>query len=239
MQDIYDWRPEIDNMPARQRKSFPDLQDEEFWELYEVGKRFSMIHVTGFHNIYTSVKYVCENQVSGDFVECGVWLGGASIFAALAFEKFGGANRKVYLYDTFAGFPENSYDVRHGERVRGPRYRNFRKAVEANLKGAGVKPEAYEIVEGPVEETLERDLPSSISILRLDTDHYSSTKKEMVTLYPVLSEAGVLIIDDYGAYEGSRRAVDEYLKSANAPLMLTRVDKGIRSALKLSSSSMN
>lgn len=231
MKNIYDWRPEIDKLPTRQRANFPDIPDEDFWRLYDIGKQYSMIHVTGFFNIYSSIRYVCENGIEGDFVECGVWLGGASIFAALAFRHFGATQRKVHLYDTFAGFPENSYDVRAGEKVRGPRYKNFRKAVEGNIRDSGISEKDYTIVEGPVEQTLAQALPTQISILRLDTDHYSSTRIEMEQLFPRLSQQGILIVDDYGMYEGSRRAVDEYLSSINCKLLLTRIDKGIRSAI--------
>jgi hypothetical protein len=233
MQNIYDHIPEIDKMPSRRRESFTDIHDEDFWRLYDIGKQFSMIHVTGFFNIWTSVRYVCERDIPGDFVECGVWLGGASIFAALAFDFLGARNRVVHLYDTFAGFPENSYDVLNGKQVVGPQYPNFRKAVETNIKASGVRQDACRIVEGPVEETLRSDTPARISILRLDTDHYPSTRAEMDVLFPALSEGGVLIVDDYGIYKGSRRAVDEYLAATKRPLMLTRIDMGVRTALKI------
>ena len=67
-------------------------------------------------------------------------------------------------------------------------------------------------IEGEVEKTLlyEENLPKKISILRLDTDFYSSTKKELEILYPRLVSGGVCIIDDYGYWKGARQAVDEY-----------------------------
>jgi hypothetical protein len=109
---------------------------------------------------------------------------------------------------------------------------NFRQAVESNIEAAGIAGDAYRIVEGPVEVTLLMGHHGDISILRLDTDHYSSTAIEMRVLFPKLTELGVLIVDDYGAYEGARRAVDEYLAEQKRPLMLTRVDRGVRTAVK-------
>ena len=72
-------------------------------------------------------------------------------------------------------------------------------------------------IEGPVEKTLnyEKNLPEKISILRLDTDWYSSTKKELEILYPRLVKGGVLIIDDYGSWKGCKQAVDEFFENSN------------------------
>ena len=70
-----------------------------------------------------------------------------------------------------------------------------------------------EFVEGPVEKTLnEKNIPKRISLLRLDTDWYSSTKKELDALYEKVSKGGVIIIDDYGHWGGSKKAVDEFFK---------------------------
>jgi hypothetical protein len=235
MQNIYDYMADIDQLPTRRREAFPDIDDESFWRLYDIGKRFSMVHVTGFFNLWTSIRYVVEKDIPGDFVECGVWLGGASIFAALAFDFLGCKNRMVHLYDTFAGFPPNSsdFDLRQGKQICGPQYANFRKAVETNIQASGVRQDVYRLAEGPVEETLKSGSPAQISILRLDTDHYVSTRAEMNALFPALSEGGVLIVDDYGIFAGARRAVDEYLAATNTTLMLMRIDEGIRTALKV------
>jgi O-methyltransferase len=229
--NIYDYKADIDRMETRKRSTYPDIIEEGFWRLYDIGKKYSMIHVPGFYNIYNSIKYVVEHNIPGDFVECGVWLGGASLFAGLAFRHFGQPNRKVHLYDTFYGFPVGSRDVRLGKEVGGPQFDNFRQAVEDNLNREGLTD--YIIKEGSVEQTLLQDIPASISVLRLDTDFYPSTKVEMEILYPVLSPRGVLIIDDYGLYQGSRQAFDEYMEKRNMSLLLNRIDNGVRSAIKL------
>jgi hypothetical protein len=76
-------------------------------------------------------------------------------------------------------------------------------------------------VKGDVAETLNtNEIPESICLLRLDTDFYESTKKEMEVLYPRLSDKGILILDDYASWTGARQAVDEYFKAHNLkPLM--------------------
>lgn len=77
-----------------------------------------------------------------------------------------------------------------------------------------------------VEDTVPADAPDTISILRLDTDWYTSTRHELTHLYPRLSSGGVLIIDDYGYWQGSRTAVEEFLAETGARLLLTRISAG-------------
>ena len=69
-------------------------------------------------------------------------------------------------------------------------------------------------IKGKVEETLnvKQNIPDKISLLRLDTDWYSSTKKELEVLYEKVSPGGVIIIDDYGHWGGAKKAVDEFFK---------------------------
>jgi hypothetical protein len=75
-------------------------------------------------------------------------------------------------------------------------------------------------------------MPSGISILRLDTDWYESTYHELNHLFPVLSTNGILIIDDYGYYRGSREATDQYFEENNTQIFLNRIDLSGRMAFK-------
>jgi hypothetical protein len=85
---------------------------------------------------------------------------------------------------------------------------------------------------GEVETTIPDQAPQEIAVLRLDTDWYESTHHELVHLYPRLSEGGVLIVDDYGHWQGARRAVDEYFASDAAPILLSRIDYTGRMGVK-------
>ena len=83
--------------------------------------------------------------------------------------------------------------------------------VKHNIK-VKVPNNNIKLIKGPVEETLlvQDNLPEKISLLRLDTDFYNSTKIELEILFPRLIKGGFLIIDDYGHWKGSRKAVDDY-----------------------------
>ena len=98
--------------------------------------------------------------------------------------------------------------------------------VRQTLELSPLDSERFKPIPGLVEETLdsEREIPENLAILRLDTDWYESTLKELEVLYPRLSPGGVLIIDDYGHFTGARKAVDEYFRGRNESVLLHRSD---------------
>lgn len=231
LHDIYDLRPDIENAKTRQRTSYPEITDPEFWEAFEIAKPFSMLHVTGFYNIFQSLRYVGASGVPGDLVECGTLLGGSSIFMALLRDRFGLADRRLHVFDTFFGFPEGSTDTKRGAPARGPRYQSFFEAARANFEATSGT-EGVEFHVGPVEETLDAFETPTLALMRLDTDYYTSTRKEFEVLYPHLSDGGVLIVDDYGYYDGCRRATEEYLASVRPTPLLNRIDPGVWAGVK-------
>jgi hypothetical protein len=179
-----------------------------------------------------AARHVCSQNILGDFVECGVWRGGNSILAADVFRRFD-SSRKVHLFDTFAGMTEpTEHDVdRSGRHV----FKKFADAskddhntwcyasvdeVMANVSRYGLSAQAR-YIKGDIVQTLDREdvLPERISVLRLDTDWYESTKKELQVLYPRLQCGGILIIDDYGHWGGARKAVDEYFRDIPKPFL--------------------
>jgi hypothetical protein len=216
--------------------------DPEFLELYLTCKSKTMTSVERMFALYKAVEYVCRQSVPGSFVECGVWRGGSSMLAALSFLRHADL-RKLYLYDTYAGMSEPAaIDV----SSRGPASDRWIQAqnndhnewcyssleeVKRNLAATNYQPSRIRFVEGKVEETIPATIPEQISILRLDTDFYESTLHELRHLYPLLVRGGVLILDDYGHWEGARKAVDEYF-SAGGPL-LSRIDSNGRIGIRV------
>lgn len=107
--------------------------------------------------------------------------------------------------------------------------------VKNNCKKFNTNLDKFIFVKGDVTQTLlnKSNLPKKISVLRLDTDFYESTRIELDILYPLLSPKGVLIIDDYGSWTGSKKAVDEYFKMKDFKPLLNVIDRGGRSSIKL------
>lgn len=221
----------------------PDVdRDPVFSRIFEQARPFSMTSKEVMFSLYDSIRYVVTNGIPGDFVECGVWRGGCSLTAALTLRELGDTSRRLHLYDTYEGMTKpTEHDIdceggSAGEYIE--RFGDDGKWCYASLEDVrdtfyshGFDENLVRFVKGDVLQTLKQDLPETISVLRLDTDWYESTKFELEQLYPNISRNGVLIIDDYGHWEGSRLAVDEYFSSRGS-LLLNRISVGVRSAIK-------
>ncbi|MDN5794481.1 MAG: TylF/MycF family methyltransferase [Intrasporangium sp.] len=184
------------------------------------------------------LRYLHRYGIEGDIVECGVWRGGSMMAAALTLMELGDAGRELYLYDTFEGMSEaTEEDMRR---------RDGRSAADL-LTGAGVDsalraratledvregmdsigyPGPIHYVQGKVEKTIPGTAPERIALLRLDTDWFASTAHELEHLYPRLAPGGVLILDDYGYWDGARKATDDFLDRTGEQLFLVRISEG-------------
>lgn len=233
--------------PSRIAASHPDLAGEhEFIAFAERVWPCTMTSIDRLWALYESVRYVAGSGIDGAVVECGVWRGGSSMLSALTLQALGSADRDLYLYDTFEGMSDpTAHDagrdepdlVEEWDRFKGDTaHPVFAHAslddVRANMASTAYPQDRMHFVQGKVEDTIPATLPGPIALLRLDTDWYESTRHELEHLYPLLAPGGVLLIDDYGYWQGARRAVDEWLATLPSPLLLTRVDDTARLALK-------
>jgi len=205
--------------------------DKDFLELWEQVQEYTMISVERAFAVFQSVQYICTNNIEGDWVECGVWKGGASMLAALCFMKLSDFYPHLWLYDTFTGMTapdEHDRIAVSGQAVseRNPEgwWAAGLEDVRQNLLSTGYPGEKLHFIKGDVEETLIKEKPADISLLRLDTDWYASTYAELKHLYPCLKKGGVLLIDDYGHFTGARKAVDQYFSELQINPLLQRVD---------------
>ncbi|MFQ5937536.1 MAG: TylF/MycF/NovP-related O-methyltransferase [Acidiferrobacterales bacterium] len=226
---------------------------DDFGKDLAVVREYTMLSRRRLLSLYECVLECERSDVRGDYVECGVWKGGAVGLMALANLRHGKNRRDLHLFDTFEGIPEPDESV-DGERA----------VKEAKRLGVGFQgrltsnPQFYEKMDREVgtlesnkrllEETVGYDsrfihyhkgffqqtVPKaveeidSIAILRLDGDWYASTKVCLDYLYDKVVSSGFVIIDDYGAYEGCRRAVDEFLAARQIKVKLREVGAELR-----------
>lgn len=153
-----------------------------------------------------------EKEISGDIVECGVWKAGNIIIARKL-----SPNRVCWLYDTFTGMTEpQDVDIHHdgwaAKHKPGWCAASVEEVTEILADNRVLDNRLTRFIIGDVIQTLlvRENLPEKIALLRLDTDWYASTLVELQILYPRLERGGFLIVDDYGHWQGARRAVDEY-----------------------------
>ena len=220
------------------RLSNVDLRDVSVQErrIIDVVLPFTGTSVERILALMNAVTYITKNRIPGDITECGVWRGGSMMAVALTLLAHGDQSRRLFLYDTYEGMSEptdhdttpwgDSAAAMLGRYPRGtgPWCHAGMAEVRANLVSTGYPAERIIMVAGKVEDTLPRHLPDALSLLRLDTDWYESTKHELTHLYPLLVRNGVLIIDDYGHWEGARKAVDEYFQAQPGAHFLHRID---------------
>ena len=223
----------------------PDL-DADVLATWEAVKPFTMTSLERIVAVCDAAQYIARHHIPGDIVECGVWRGGSTLAALRTLIQVDDVARDVYMFDTFEGMPEPSqHDRAVSEHLAADLLDKEEKdedsvlwayapleSVKATVGQAGYPANKLHFIQGRVEETLPTHTPDQIALLRLDTDWYESTRAEMAHLFPRLVVGGVIIIDDYGHWEGARRAVDEYLSEHSVRLMLQRIDYTGRMAVK-------
>lgn len=203
------------------------------WTMTSAERIYALIH---------AVRYITDRGIEGAIVECGVWKGGSMAAVARTLLQAQDATRQLYLFDTFEGMSQpTSRDVDYEgndaaaimKRDEGYKCANAPlDAVRKVLQDTKYPADQIHFVPGRVEDTIPASAPTSISLLRLDTDWYESTKHELVHLFPRLSRNGVIIIDDYGHWKGSRQACDEYFAENGISILLNRIDYTGRMAVK-------
>lgn len=213
-------------------------------KLIDLISKYSMTPKIRIYNLIQALRHLEHNEVQGDYVECGVWKGGNLILFKKFLEKNNLISKKIYAYDTFEGMTTpSSYDYNLSTKesaeniLKGDKDRKTNnwgicslEDVKSNILKTVGNLDSIEFVKGPVEETLNNKIPNKISLLRLDTDWYSSTKKELEVLYDNVTPGGIIIIDDYGHWGGTKKAVDEFF--LNKYVWMHYVDYACRLIIK-------
>jgi Macrocin-O-methyltransferase (TylF) len=207
--------------------SEPDIDDDEFRFATQFAAHYvnsdavSMITLARFDNIQNCIQDVLRNGVPGDFIETGVWRGGAAIFMRGALKAYGVTDRAVWAADSFEGLPVPDADrfpleakVQSGP-VMQKLYHNLAASLEdvkRNFAAYGLLDDQVKFLKGWFHDTLPTAPIGVLSLMRLDGDFYESTTDALNSLYDRLSIGGYVIIDDYGqdSWTYCRRAVDDF-----------------------------
>ena len=228
--------------PRPPRREFPLDFDEQFQDIIRQVRPYTMTDINKLHVLLSATQYVVRHGLAGDFVECGVWRGGSMHAAARMLDSLGDRERDLYLFDTYEGMPPPSEADARGGRSAADLLASSAKDtrmwaiasledVKAGFETVPYPAERVHFVPGKVEDTIPAHLPERIALLRLDTDWYESTAHELVHAYERLVPGGVLLLDDYGDWEGAKLATDEFLERTGEPLLLVRMSTG-RAAVK-------
>lgn len=180
-----------------------------FEQVARIAAKPAWIGRAKMYSLYSGVKYVLAEGIAGDVVECGVAKGGSALVLAAALA----GERRLWLYDTFAGLPKPSKD--------NP---DYAKAVKKTGGCKGTKQQVLgllerhdlsrrvQLVKGLYQETLQYPGVGQIAFLHIDCDWYESYMAVLGALYPRVSPGGLVQFDDYGHWAGAKKAVDEFFK---------------------------
>lgn len=216
--------------------------DREFFDIYEKCKTYTMTSIERMYALYKSIEYIVKSEIPGSIVECGVWRGGSAMICAYALKKFGDTRREIFLYDTYEGMSAPTYQDIYFDGQKAESLLNKKEVsqrltvaldiVKQNLYLTGYPEHKIYFIKGKVEDTIPAKIPDAIALLRLDTDWYESTYHELCHLYPKLVTQGVVIIDDYGCWQGAKEATDKYFNESKIHLLLHRIDVSGRIGIK-------
>lgn len=227
----------VTRIAAERNRRLADLP-QEIRRTVDQAQPYTLTTPERLASLCLAVEHVVKANVPGAFVECGVWKGGSTMAAAWSFRRLNRQDVDLYLFDTFEGMSEpGEEDVYAESGVKAKQWMDGSERAEdnvwvyapidlvrRNLAFTQYPTERLHFIKGKVEDTLPDSAPEQIAILRLDTDWYASTKHELLHLYPRLSKGGILIIDDYGDWQGARKAVDEYFAEQDSKPFLMRID---------------
>jgi O-methyltransferase len=231
----------VDRLPkpgGRLASTVPRHYDDEVKAIIRAVRPRTMTAHEKIHALVLATRYIVDHEIPGAIVECGVWRGGSMQAVARALLARGVTDRDLHLFDTFAGMSEPTTEDRTMDGTsaavllkRSPR--TARVWAEASLEDVregmaetGYPAERIHYHVGKVEETIPADAPETIALLRLDTDWYESTRHELEHLYDRVPHGGVIIADDYGSWQGARKAVDEFLEQRGTRLLLVPIATG-------------
>jgi hypothetical protein len=187
----------------------------------------TMIGVKRLHSLREQVETTLRENIPGDYIETGVWRGGACILMRGVLAAYGDTERIVYVADSFEGVPPPN-----AKRYPADRRRNFYKYrqlavsledVRANFALYGLLDGQVRFVKGLFSETLHKLDTPKFALIRLDGDLYESTMDALKALYPRLSPGGFVVVDDY-AMRSSRTAVHDYLDERGEKVQLEPID---------------
>jgi O-methyltransferase len=222
----------------RARRPLPSHYDEDVRRILEAVKERTMTAPDKLYALILATRYVVDHRIPGSIVECGVWRGGSMQAVAHTLLARGATDRDLHLFDTFQGMPQpTDKDRRHDGTLAADLLATRAKTksvwavagledVQAGMAETGYPSERIHFHPGMVEDTIPGQAPDRIAILRLDTDWYESTKAELEHLYDRVPSGGVIVIDDYGFWQGARQAVDEFLDRTGARLLLVPMASG-------------
>lgn len=214
------WRKLRHLAQASGRLQLPWPVPTEVSRLIRVAQPYTMMGPVGLCLLYGLAREVCYHGVEGDIVECGVCNGGSAALLAAAIRS--SPERRVWLYDTFEGIPApGPKDGPLAPAYEG-RFRGSIETVQEALRKARFPLERAVLRQGLFKETFQQPLPHRVALLHVDADWYESVLDCLRTFYPLIPDGGIIVLDDFGHWEGAREAFYDFCAERQLKPLLER-----------------
>jgi predicted O-methyltransferase YrrM len=205
---------------------------DPFARAYRTVRPYTMSGDARLRGLYNAIRHVTERKIPGAVIECGTARGGSAALLGLAMQRFDD-RRPLWVFDTFEGIPpptaaDPDYEI--ATSYTGA-FRGDLREVTSLFDRLGLLENAT-LVKGRFEDTIPQSNTGAIAVLHVDGDWYESVKVCLDHLYDRVSPGGVIQIDDYGHWEGARKAVDEFLAARHISGVLRYLDYTGRQLLK-------
>ena len=212
--------------------AWDSVSPSEFSSLYRQIRNHTMCSNARLRGLYRGVHDIVVRNVPGDVVECGSARGGSAALMGLALRKLG-AQRKIWLFDTFEGLPAPS--ANDPDREIADLFTGTCVGTVDEVRGLFTQLDILqgaEFVQGLFQDTLPATPISQIAFLHIDGDWYESVKTCLDHLYDKVAPGGIIQLDDYGYWQGARKAVDEFVRDRGIQAPLHRLDYSGRFLIK-------
>jgi hypothetical protein len=197
-------------------RSFEDFRciahydlDRAQWKVDPLARPVTLLTKAQLDLIEQAALALEEQKVPGDYLEAGIWRGGAVIFLRALLDAYGIETRKVFAADSFAGIPRNVRAINDPVDLWKDRWVASLDEVRQNIARFGLRDERIVFTPGFFEESLKTLAKERFALIRLDSDSYDSVETSLAWLYPLLSQRGIVIIDDWHL-PGCQMAVRDY-----------------------------
>lgn len=222
----------LDSVPIEtQRVTLTSNCEPEFSQLLAVIRPYTMLSEQRLYSLYSHARYVCENNIQGNFAECGVAAGGSSALLAWVLKKYSRHPRKLFSFDSFSGMPRpTEFDSSGGIDAESTGWGTGTcSAPEESVREICMKLGVEEVlvtVKGYFEDTLPqmRDWVGMVALLHMDGDWYESTMSILNNLYDRLTNGALVQVDDYGYWDGCRKAMHEFATSRALQFDMNQID---------------
>lgn len=214
------------------RDAWDSVSRDEFALLYKQIRPYTMCGNARLRQLYSAVRYIETQKIVGDVVECGTARGGSACLMGLTMKKLQ-ATRQLWVFDTFEGIPaptNEDPDFEIAKHYTGKFRGNFDE-VKQLFQSHDILPQC-QLIKGRFQETLPGCDISTIALLHIDGDWYESVRTCLDQLYDRVTPGGVIQIDDYGHWEGARKAVDEFMNKHSITARLRWLDYTGRQMIK-------